>query len=1134
MSFEITDTGDFVDRIYHTQEASSFYGILIGRKQPLTNTKADFCEEDIIKKGYLKKQGSWRKSWKKRFFILRSDIRELCYYPSAEQLTLIGSVAIDENTIIWNLSDTDTGVSANTAFAIRWHAPEGSGRSNREVMLKANDAGEMKEWLNAISSEAVRTEERRVIDWWTDLFGSARSVDTKSMRETIRQRASSIRMRATTIHQRSSQQLTQPQGIDEVEEEENDMEEEAQQGAGDWEKEDCIAESQAETAVRTVEHWKSFSKRRGREQSGFFGDDRDSGSEAETEGSRRGSDKKLSIVHKLLRSQSSGRMDPCRDTVSPACVQAEGINQEMVGEPDNEEEFVFERVEDEDTTGGCVQDDQSDAASEVSKSSFYSTMENTPVTVLEKSVSYVVDSSEPTLISAERRDSDSTLSIHDKKKLTAEERYAAAVRGGGSSTPRLKKKKKEKKEKPAGPPPFVHPTVAHHEVNDALCGVSISVELSHLIEEKDKIFCVVFVGSIKFSSMGVGGISPDRYDSVDWKQISRTEACKVDKGTDSGGHTLSRVVRRFYMAQEPIMTEDYTHIMIVLYKSNTRQGRRENDNNTDLTQQIAVCRSIMRKDFFLTSSRGVVKVDMKILSETLNSSGSPPSAKLGLLLLSSFEMAQRRNSLTSNFKTQPYGEALYCFNAMHSQSFVLEQLYASRYSVTVASAFLELLIQERTIALDKTKKVVKRDLAATVDALKKIPSKTALQELDDMLTGGGSMEWGTGSNTIDTVSRAEALQKTKSALKDIEEAMIENYKDCYEHCGRILAGQPLPGSVIPEDVGGTFLRRSVWKKSPVWQFCATNLNTNVMTWGTVSNKDLTDLSTIDSVNPHSPFASDGSALPQISARGNHKSSSKSRDNNHTGEEENSLPTPEGIDTAFHITFGCPCAHAMGFHDGGLRRVMQGLGNSERKRLFWMSVLQSTGGIAIDTFVDQVKNNLSQAQKLFDCTIDTYSADGLTALFNKAFKMAMRIDSCCSQVLCFATTLIKTIIFMAAQGVTHQIDVLTSSLALNNFLVSVQSLLSTQGHEMGMIEDMDTAVLWLSTVTIRLVRSVQQEKFRSSEAQTERRQRKRLTKLLSYHHNIHIQEQASNFPLYVKSCRRRSHGWNVRGHLHHPR
>ena len=57
--------------------------------------------------------------------------------------------------------------------------------------------------------------------------------------------------------------------------------------------------------------------------------------------------------------------------------------------------------------------------------------------------------------------------------------------------------------------------------------------------------------------------------------------------------------------------------------------------------------------------------------------------------------------------------------------------------------------------------------------MKKIPSRTALQELDDMLTGGGGIEWGSASNTIDTVSRAEALQKTKVTLKDIEEVMME-------------------------------------------------------------------------------------------------------------------------------------------------------------------------------------------------------------------------------------------------------------------------------------------------------------------------------------------------------------------------
>jgi hypothetical protein len=46
-----------------------------------------------------------------------------------------------------------------------------------------------------------------------------------------------------------------------------------------------------------------------------------------------------------------------------------------------------------------------------------------------------------------------------------------------------------------------------------------------------------------------------------------------------------------------------------------------------------------------------------------------------------------------------------------------------RYSVTVASAFLELLIQERTGIMEKSRKVVKRDLTAAITALKQIPSK---------------------------------------------------------------------------------------------------------------------------------------------------------------------------------------------------------------------------------------------------------------------------------------------------------------------------------------------------------------------------------------------------------------------------
>lgn len=41
-------------------------------------------------------------SRKKRYFILRKDIRALCYYVSREDLTLLGSVPLHENTTITN------------------------------------------------------------------------------------------------------------------------------------------------------------------------------------------------------------------------------------------------------------------------------------------------------------------------------------------------------------------------------------------------------------------------------------------------------------------------------------------------------------------------------------------------------------------------------------------------------------------------------------------------------------------------------------------------------------------------------------------------------------------------------------------------------------------------------------------------------------------------------------------------------------------------------------------------------------------------------------------------------------------------------------------------------------------------
>ena len=44
---------------------------------------------------------------KKRYFILRKDIRALCYYVSREDLTLLGSVPLNENTTITNKVKSD-------------------------------------------------------------------------------------------------------------------------------------------------------------------------------------------------------------------------------------------------------------------------------------------------------------------------------------------------------------------------------------------------------------------------------------------------------------------------------------------------------------------------------------------------------------------------------------------------------------------------------------------------------------------------------------------------------------------------------------------------------------------------------------------------------------------------------------------------------------------------------------------------------------------------------------------------------------------------------------------------------------------------------------------------------------------
>jgi hypothetical protein len=48
-------------------------------------------------------------SRKRRYFVLRKDIRSLCYYASREDLTLLGSIPLDIDTKLANVKPDDAG-----------------------------------------------------------------------------------------------------------------------------------------------------------------------------------------------------------------------------------------------------------------------------------------------------------------------------------------------------------------------------------------------------------------------------------------------------------------------------------------------------------------------------------------------------------------------------------------------------------------------------------------------------------------------------------------------------------------------------------------------------------------------------------------------------------------------------------------------------------------------------------------------------------------------------------------------------------------------------------------------------------------------------------------------------------------
>ncbi|CAH0514271.1 unnamed protein product [Peronospora belbahrii] len=171
--------GKFHTEIFETKERSKVLSALRHRgnaAKTVSNMKqrvpirpiapSTFTADDVLRAGTLIKQGSWRRNWKTRFFILRSDCPSLCYFTSEEKLELLGEIPITEDTIIL---DRSGGGHAPYRFQIRSDA--------HTLLLEAESRDNQKRWIESCQelADAIRASKFSVNTSFSNTFDSRQS-----------------------------------------------------------------------------------------------------------------------------------------------------------------------------------------------------------------------------------------------------------------------------------------------------------------------------------------------------------------------------------------------------------------------------------------------------------------------------------------------------------------------------------------------------------------------------------------------------------------------------------------------------------------------------------------------------------------------------------------------------------------------------------------------------------------------------------------------------------------------------------------------------------------------------------------------------------------------------------------------
>ena len=135
----------------------------------------------------------------------------------------------------------------------------------------------------------------------------------------------------------------------------------------------------------------------------------------------------------------------------------------------------------------------------------------------------------------------------------------------------------------------------------------------------------------------------------------------------------------------------------MVYRLENEMSLREPAKASNLNMQFQVAKTVLPKK--LLDVKPLLKIAMKVTMERPMDIAVPlfkeAEVFLGIVKMSSPELGAQRSLLTSAMQVKPYSEMVYSFYTHSGQTMSLEQLYASRYSVSVAQALVGIWQNER-------------------------------------------------------------------------------------------------------------------------------------------------------------------------------------------------------------------------------------------------------------------------------------------------------------------------------------------------------------------------------------------------------------------------------------------------------